>query len=101
MNITYRAGKMEDCSKLAELINIASDGVVEFLYHDLIPNQTPVQILAGNLAADYDYHTFRDALVAEYDQKVIGMSLSYPSYFHRISDGMRKFFPVNRLNHIN
>ena len=100
MNIIYRAGQKEDCLKLAELIHIASGGVVEFLYHELVPGQTPVQILAGNLAADYDYHTFRDAIVAECEQKVIGMSLSYRSHFHRISDGMRKFFPEERLNHI-
>ena len=59
MKITYRAGRKEDCSKLAELIHIASGGVVEFLYHELIPGQTPVQILAGNLAADYDCHNKR------------------------------------------
>jgi len=100
MNIKYRAGKIEDCPQLAEFIYIASDDVVEFLYHELIPGQTPVQILAGNLAADYDYHTFRDAIVAECEQKIIGMSLSYPSHFHRISDGMKSFFPEERLNHI-
>ena len=100
MNITYRDGRIEDCLKLAELNYIASDGVVEFLYHNLIPGQSPVQIVAGNFAADYDYHTYRDAIVAVHEQKVIGMSLSYPSHYHRISDGMRKFFPEERLNHI-
>ncbi len=56
MNINYRDGKIEDCPKLAELNYIASDGVVEFLYHDLIPDQSPVQIVANNFAADWDYH---------------------------------------------
>jgi len=100
MNINYRPGRIDDCSRLAEFISIASGGVVEFLYHDLIPGQTTLQILAGNLAADYAYHTFRDAIVAQYEQEVIGMSLSYPSHFHRISDGMRRFFPADRLKHI-
>ena len=100
MDINYRTGRIEDCSRVAEFVYIASGGVVEFLFHDLIPGQTPVQIVANDLSADRDYHTFRDAIVAEYGQKVIGMSLSYPSHFHRISDGMRKFFPADRLNHI-
>ena len=100
MDITYRAGKIEDCRKLAELNYIASGGVVEFLFHDLIPGRSPVQIVAANFAADHDYHTFRDAVVAECNQKVVGMSLSYPSHFHRLSDEMRKFFPEDRLNHV-
>ena len=100
MNIEYRTGRLEDCSRLAEFVDMASDGVVEFLFHDLIPGQTPVQIVAQNLSADRDYHTFRDAIVAQSDQKVIGMSLSYPSRFHRISNGMRKFFPTDRLKHV-
>jgi hypothetical protein len=39
MNITYRTGRKEDCPKLAELVYIASDGVVEFLFHELIPHE--------------------------------------------------------------
>jgi len=100
MNVIYRTGRLEDCSRLAEFVDIASDGVVEFLFHDLIPNQTPVQIMAHNLSADRDHHTFRDAIVAQSEQKVIGMSLSYPSHFHRISSGMREFFPPDRLKHV-
>jgi ribosomal protein S18 acetylase RimI-like enzyme len=100
MNIIYRPGRIEDCSSLAEFVDTASDGVVEFLFHDLIPDQTPVQIVALNLSEDRDHHTFRDAIVAQSEQKVIGMSLSYPSHFHRISNGMRNFLPPDRLKHV-
>jgi ribosomal protein S18 acetylase RimI-like enzyme len=100
MNIEYRNGRVDDCARLAELVYIASGGVVEFLFHDLIPNQTPVQIMAHNLAEDRDHHTFRDAVVAQTGQKIIGMSLSYPSHFHRISSGMRKFLPADRLKQV-
>ena len=86
MNTTFRDGKIEDCLKLAELNYIASGGVVEFLFNDLIPGKSPVQIVAGNFAGDHEYHTFRDSIVAEYEQKVVGMSLSYSSRFHRISN---------------
>ena len=100
MDIIYRNAELEDCPKLARFVDIASDGVVEFLFHDLIPGQTPVQIVAHNLSADRDHHTFRDAIVAQSEQKVIGMSLSYPSHFHRISSGMREFLPPDRLKHV-
>jgi len=100
MEIEYRDGRVDDCAKLAEFVNIASDGVVEFLFHDLIPDQTPVQIMAHNLAQDRDHHTFRDAVVAQTERKIIGMSLSYPSHFHRISSGMRNFLPADRLKHV-
>jgi hypothetical protein len=36
MEISYRDGKKEDCKDLAELANIASEGIIEFLFHDLI-----------------------------------------------------------------
>jgi ribosomal protein S18 acetylase RimI-like enzyme len=100
MEIRYRAGRIEDCPRLAEFVYIASDGVVEFLFHDLIPGHMPVQIVAHDLAADRDYHTFRDAIVAECNNKVIGMSLSYPSHYHRITCEMRQFLPPDRLNHV-
>jgi len=100
MGIEYRNGRVDDCARLGEFVHIASDGVVEFLFHDLIPHQTPVQIIVHNLAEDRDHHTFRDAVVAQTGQKIIGMSLSYPSHFHRISSGMRKFLPADRLKHV-
>ena len=56
MGIKYRLGKKEDSRKIAELINIASDGVVEFLFHDLVPGMSPVQVVAHNLENDnYPY----------------------------------------------
>jgi hypothetical protein len=52
MTFTYRPADKEDSARLAELINMASDGVVEYLFHDLIPGMTPVQVVAHNLEND-------------------------------------------------
>lgn len=38
MAITYRPAGKVDSLRIAELINMASDGVGEFLFHDLVPN---------------------------------------------------------------
>jgi hypothetical protein len=37
MTLKYRVAEKEDCAKLAEFLNIASDGVVEYLFHELVP----------------------------------------------------------------
>jgi hypothetical protein len=39
MALSYREGKKEDCSVSAELVNIASEGIIEFLFHELIPHE--------------------------------------------------------------
>ncbi len=81
METKYRSGKKQDCVKLAELINIASDGVVEYLFHDLVPGMTPTQVVAHNLENDNYPHSYRSAVVAEEESDVIGMALSYPSSY--------------------
>jgi ribosomal protein S18 acetylase RimI-like enzyme len=83
------------------LINIASDGVVEFLFHDLVANMTSVQVVAHNLAEDHYPHSYKSALVAVDGKKVVGMALSFPSAYHKITDEMREFFPNERLEHLN
>ena len=97
----YRSAEKADSGKLAELINIASDGVVEYLFHDLVPGMTPVQVIAHNLENDNYPHSYRSAIVATEETDVIGMSLSYPSSYHRITDEMRGFFPADRLKHLS
>lgn len=97
MTFTYRPAEKEDSMKLAELINIASDGVVEYLFHDLIPGMAPVQVVAHNLENDNYPHSYKSAIVAEAENGVVGMALTYPSSYHKITDEMRAFFPAERL----
>ena len=101
MDIQYRPGKIDDCKKLAELTDMASDGVVEYLFHDLIPGMSPVEIVARNFEQDQYPHTFNSAIVAVDENAVVGMTLSYPSSFHKITDEMRSFFPPERLAHLD
>jgi ribosomal protein S18 acetylase RimI-like enzyme len=101
VDINYRPAEKDDSSRIAELINIASDGVVEHLLHDLVPEMTPVQIMTYNLEQDNYPHTYRSALVAIDGSDVIGMVLSYPSSYHKITDEMRNFFPKDRLDHLS
>ena len=97
MNFTYRAGQKGDCPKLADFIYIASDGVVEFLFHDLIPGRSPQQIMARSLEKDGGHYTYKNTFVAETEGGVVGASFCYPSRYHVISDEMRQFYPADRL----
>ena len=99
MKVTYREGKKEDSLRLAELDNIASGGAIEFLFHDLIPDLTPVQIVASTLESDNYPHSYRSAIVAEHHETIIGMSFSFPGKYHKITDEMVNFFPHDRIEH--
>ena len=101
MAIEYRPAEVADCAKIAELINVASDGVVEYLFHDLIPKMTPVQIMAYNLGKDNYPYSYKSVIVAADGPNVVGMALSYPSSYHKITDEMIGFFPNERLEHLS
>ena len=100
MEIHYRSGEKKDCAKLAELIDIASGGVVEYLFHDLVPGMTAVQIVGNSLEKDNYPHSYKSAIVATTKSDVVGMALSYPSSYHKITDEMIGFFPNERLDHL-
>jgi predicted N-acetyltransferase YhbS len=101
MDITYRTATKADCLRMAELINMASGGVVEFLFHDLMPELTPQQIIAHNLESDHGSHTYKNAIVAEAENQVVGMALSFPALFHQITAEMRQYFSEDRLDHLS
>jgi ribosomal protein S18 acetylase RimI-like enzyme len=99
--IKYRSAEKKDSRKLAELINIASDGAVEYLFHDLVPAMAPVQVVAENLEHDSYPHTYKSAVVACEGNNLIGMALSYPSSYHKVTAEMKRFFPADRLEHFS
>jgi GNAT superfamily N-acetyltransferase len=71
MNITYREGRREDCSKLAEFIYTASDGVVEFLFRDLIPGHSPQKIVAHNIEKNFRDKGIGGELISLTKQKAV------------------------------
>lgn len=101
MTLNYRPADKEDSAKLAEMINTASGGVVEYLFHDLVPGMSPVQVVAYHLENDNYPHTYKSAVVACDGDDVVGMALSYPSSCHKITVDMKSLFPKDRLAHLN
>ncbi|MBN1333256.1 MAG: GNAT family N-acetyltransferase [Synergistales bacterium] len=100
MGIIYRNAVKEDAPVMARLVEIASGGFIHFLFHDLIPGSSPLKIVEHGLGSDEEPYTWRNAVVAESQGKVIGISLSYPSSYHRITPGMEAFIPAERLDHV-
>ena len=96
-DVIYRQALKEDSNRIAELDYIASGGTAEFLFHDLVPDATPVEVITYGLEHDNYPHSYRSALVAELNHQIIGMILSYPASFHGVNDEMRSFFPAERL----
>ena len=99
MKVIYRAARKEDCYRIAQLDYIASGGAAEYLFRGLVPGSTPVQIIASGLESDEYPNSYKNAIVAELNNEVIGMSMSFPAAFHGINDEMRAFFPAERLAH--
>ena len=67
------------------------------MFHDLVPGLSAVQLLSNGLEQDEYPHTYRSCIVAESDQKIVGMALSYPAEFHGITDELESFLPADRL----
>jgi len=97
MDILYRTGKKEDCLKIAEGIDLASGGIMSFLFEGLLENYTVAEVMANSLRDETGYDTYKNAIVAEYEDNVVGIVYSYPAKFHEISEETREFFPSDRL----
>lgn len=98
MNVLYRDARREECLKLAECINETAGGILDFLYHDLFPGQTTVEMVAEFLAEGERYDSYSSITVAEYQNEIIGMVSSYPAKLHGIDPEMEAFFPKERID---
>ena len=98
--ISYRMADVTECEHLAEMINLASGNVVDYLFYDLVPDMTPAQVIAGNLARVGPAHSHRNIHVAVCQNRVVGMALAFAADHHYISSDMRSFFPADRLAHM-
>lgn len=97
MDIVYRNAKNNDCPVLAEFIYYASDGVLDYLFKDTIPDLTVTQLLTFGLEDEQRYNSYKGVIVAEYNDNIVGMIQAYSEVHHKIDDEMRSFIPGERL----
>jgi ribosomal protein S18 acetylase RimI-like enzyme len=96
----YRDGRRTDSDTLAALIRLAAGGTVDYLFRDLIAGMSPAQAVAHNLAQNQYPHGYGQTIVATRGETVVGMTLSFPSQYHRITAEMERYFPTERLDHM-
>lgn len=97
MDFTYRNAHKKDCPILAEYIYYASDGVLDYLFKDTIPDITVTQLLTFGLEDEQRYNSYKSVIVTEHHQKIIGAIQAYSNIYHKIDDEMRSFIPGERL----
>ena len=51
MGLSDRPAEKADSERIAEFISLASDGVVDYLFHGLVSGMTPVQVVADQIGS--------------------------------------------------
>lgn len=98
--ITYRNATRADSLPIAELDSIASGGIIDFMYRDLVPGKTPVELAAEAIRRESESYSFVNTVVAEVGGEIAGITISYPSGYHVLSDNMIGYFPPERIGRI-
>jgi ribosomal protein S18 acetylase RimI-like enzyme len=101
MSIYFRTARKEDIPVVAKLIDSASGDFIDFLYRDLVPGKTTVQIIEQKFDSDDLSMRLEDCLLAETEGGIAGLSLSYPACNPRISPEMESLIPDERLKRIH
>jgi ribosomal protein S18 acetylase RimI-like enzyme len=79
--ISFRAATVKDCYTMAQLFQIAADGVVDYIWHTLeaeYPGLTPLQIGATRYANPDSLFSYKNAIFAEQKGEITGMMLTFP-----------------------
>jgi ribosomal protein S18 acetylase RimI-like enzyme len=77
----FRAATISDCYKIAELFQIASDGVSNYVWSTLTddyPGLTLLEIGAKRYANEESLFSYKNCVIAENDREVMGMMLTFP-----------------------
>lgn len=81
MSTSFRTATASDSPTIAELFQIASDGVVDYVWQTLkpqYPSLTPLQIGAIRYANPESIFGYPNAVLAEQQGKIMGMMVTFP-----------------------
>lgn len=78
MNVQYCQAKKEDAYSIAQLMRAASGGIVDFLLSDLLPGNSPVDLLVKAIADENSKFSYKNCLVALSDDQVVGEANIFP-----------------------
>jgi ribosomal protein S18 acetylase RimI-like enzyme len=78
---SFRAATANDCSTIAQLFSIASDGVSNYFWSTLqvdYPGLSLIEIGTNQFAIEQTDFSYQNCVVVECDGKVIGMMVTFP-----------------------
>lgn len=76
---TIRPATKDDCSKIAALYRIASDGVADYIWQKLAgPGEDLLDVGQKRYEREDSVFSFRNATIVEQDGVVIGMLVAFP-----------------------
>jgi len=98
MELTYRAAVREDSGAIAAAIAEASDGLVDFLLRDLVPDRSATELLQAEVERpnSIDSHCNTDVIAC--DGQIIAIAVSLPASQQKLTAEMEAFLPEDRLN---
>ena len=77
--MTVRSAAKGDCAELAQLINLAGEGLPLYLWQQMAgPGEDPWQIGRERAARDSGGFSYRNSIIAEVDGKIAGALVGYP-----------------------
>lgn len=78
-NYTTRKAQQSDAADLARLIDIAGEGIPSWLWaQNANSNQSVIDVGISRARRDTGGFSYKNAIVAEREDKILGMVLSYP-----------------------
>ena len=96
-DIIYRPAEKSDASEIAPYIIMVGEGLFEFLFHDLVTDVTPLQMLVQEVERENNSLSYCHTYLAVNNGNIVGISQSCPSAEHRITEEMEGNLPKERL----
>jgi ribosomal protein S18 acetylase RimI-like enzyme len=102
VQITYRMAEPDDSRDIAQLMCIAGGGVYEFLFDDLIPFVTAVDLLSSGIGGEHYPISYRNCCVASlgHGGEIIGAANVFPADLLKEDHYVYVLLASERHNHV-
>ncbi len=97
MDFDFRLGEEADSSIIADFIIAAGDGLFQSMLDGIIPGVGAVQFVRMAVKSEDSPLNAQRAILAEYDGRVMGMALGYPSSDYGLHPLLKNLVPSRRI----
>lgn len=99
LEVPFRAATVDDCRKIAELYQFASDGVTNYVWSTLTseyPGLTPIEIGTLRYANEQSLFGYKNCVVVEQNNQVISMMVTFATEPEAVPGIAENQLEVNR-----